>query len=256
MEALEDKIKAFLSISSGYGDGYGSVYGSGDGDGYGSGSGSGYGSVYGSGDGSGYGSGSGSGYGSVYGSGYGDGYGSGSGSGYGYGSGYGSVYGSGSGDGYGSDVLSYNGHKVYSIDDTPTIIYAVHVHYAKGAILNSDMTLQPCYIVRVGNSFAHADTLKQAIKEATEKDIECQPIKQKIDMFVEDFPTLDTKALGSILFDWHHRLTGSCRMGRENFCSEHNVSMDKEYTIEYFLDITKDAYGGDVIKQVREKYGK
>ena len=118
------------------------------------------------------------------------------------------------------------------------------------------MTLQPCYIVRVGNSFAHADTISQAIKEATEKDIEHQPIESRIDMFVEDFPTLDTKALGSILFDWHHRLTGSCRMGREQFCKEHGVSMDTEYTIEYFLDITKNAYGGDVIRQVREKYGK
>ena len=140
------------------------------------------------------------------------------------------------------------------VDDTPTLIYSVHANYAKGAILNNDLTLQPCYIARVGNSFAHADILKQAIKEATEKDIECQPIEQKINMFVEDFHTLDTKALGSILFDWHHRLTGSCRMGREQFCKEHDVSMATEYTIEYFLDITKDSYGGDVIKQVRERY--
>ena len=56
---LEEKIKKFLEIEigsgdgSGYGDGDGSGYGSGDGDGYGSGDGSGYGS----GDGYGYGSG-------------------------------------------------------------------------------------------------------------------------------------------------------------------------------------------------------
>ena len=41
METLEDRIKAFLSLSSGYGYGSGSGYGSGDGSGYGSGSGSG-----------------------------------------------------------------------------------------------------------------------------------------------------------------------------------------------------------------------
>ena len=44
METLEDRIKAFLSLSSGDGSGYGSGYGDGYGDGYGSGDGSGDGS--------------------------------------------------------------------------------------------------------------------------------------------------------------------------------------------------------------------
>lgn len=65
---LDDKVKAFLSVTSGSG------YGDGSGDGYG----------YGSGDGSGDGSGSGSGYGDGYGYGSGSGSGSGSGDGYGW----------------------------------------------------------------------------------------------------------------------------------------------------------------------------
>ena len=63
MEALSDKIKAFLG--SGSGSGYGDGYGSGSGDGSGSGYGDGYGDGSGSGSGSGYGSGSGSGDGGV-----------------------------------------------------------------------------------------------------------------------------------------------------------------------------------------------
>ena len=47
---LDDKIKAFLSVNSGYGSGYGS--GSGYGDGYGDGSGDGSGYGYGDGSGS------------------------------------------------------------------------------------------------------------------------------------------------------------------------------------------------------------
>ena len=160
MEALEEKIKAFLTISRGYGYGYG--YGSGSGYGYGDGhgSGSGYGHGNGDGDGDGYG----------YGSGYGDG--SGYGSGYGYGDGHGNGDGSGYGYGYGYGILNYNGHKVYMIDSVPTLIYSVHSNYAKGAILKDDLTLQPCFIAKVGNSFAHAETLKKAFADATGKELE------------------------------------------------------------------------------------
>ena len=114
--------------------------GSGDGSGYGYGSGDGYGYGYGSGDAYGYGSGDGS----------GDSFGDGSGSGSGYGSGYG--YGYGYGDG--KKIASISGQKIYDIDGVPTAIYRVKGNIAKGAILQSDLTFTPCFVVKQDVYFA------------------------------------------------------------------------------------------------------
>ena len=235
----------FLSIGYGYGhgDGFGSGSGYGHGDGDGFGHGSGYG--YGHGDGFGYGESSG------YGEGDGSGYGYGESSGYGEGDGSG--YGYGYGDGFG-DLKSYNHQKVYYIDDIPTIIDAVHGMFAQGKIINEDKTLQPCYIARHGNCFAHGKTLKKAQKDALAKYMQNMPEEERIEMFVKEHPNLDGEYPCEDLFKWHNTLTGSCEMGRTQFCRDHGISMDEKYTVRFFLDICKDAYGGDVIRKVKERY--
>ena len=263
MESLEDRIKKFLSVGSGSGDGYGSGYGYGygSGDGYGDGSGYGYGYGYGSGDG--HGDGSGDGYGYGVGSGYGDGYGSGYGSGYGYGdgdgdgSGYGYGYGYGYGSGYGygyGDLKSYNHQRVYFIDDVPTLIDSVHGMFAQGKTINRDKTLSPCYVARHGNCFAHGGTLKAARRDALAKYMQDMPEEERIEMFVNEHPNLDGEHPCEDLFKWHNTLTGSCEMGRTQFCRDHGISLSEKYTVRYFLDITKNAYGGSVIRKVRERY--
>ena len=47
---------------------------------------------------------------------------------------------------------------------------------------------------------------------------------------------------------------GSCRMGRDEFCKAHDINLEKKYTVRYFLDITKNSYGRDVIKMLRKAY--
>ena len=234
--ATREEVQGFLSIQQS-----GSGSGSGDGDGYG------YGYGYGDGSGSGYGYGDGYGYG--YGYGDGDGYGDGSGSGYGYGDGYG--YGYGYGDG---DIKALNGNIVDYIDNVPTIITQVRGNIACGYIAKEDLTLDACYIAKVGNSFAHGKTLKDAIADAEAKEMERLPIEERIGKFQEVFGTFDTQHKGKEFYDWHHILTGSCRMGRDEFCKAHGIDLEKKYTVRYFLDITKDSYGGDVIWQVIAAY--
>ena len=230
---LDEKIKAFLPVSSG--DGYG--YGSGDGYGYGSGDGDGYGS----GDGDGYG------YGDGYGS--GDGYGYGSGDGYGYGDGYGS----GSGDGSGYGIKSFNGEPIYRIDGVNTLIRSVRGNTAHGAIVNADLTLTPCYIVKQGNVFAHGETLREAMEALRGKLFKDMPEDERIDTFLRE--TDREKAYPTQYFyDWHHRLTGSCDMGRKQFARDHGVDLEHGImTLAEFLELTKDAYGGDVIRKVISK---
>ena len=187
------------------------------------------------------------------GSGYGSGYGSGDGSGYGSGDGYGDGYGDGSG--YGSGLISFNGEKVWYVDGVPTLIDHVRGDHAVGRIILDDLTTEPCYIARVENCFAHGDSLKDAVADAESKAMEELPVETRISRFMEAFPTLDATARCSEFYRWHHTLTGSCRMGRDAFVREHSLDMEKEYTVRYFLDITKWSYGGRVMVQLLDAYG-
>lgn len=61
--------------------------------------------------------------------------------------------GSGSGYGYGDGIKTFNGDKVYIIDDIPTIIKHIHDNVAKGYILNDDFTLTKTFVAKEnGNS--------------------------------------------------------------------------------------------------------
>ena len=216
MEKINEAIKRFLTINSGYG------YGSGSGSGYGSGSGSGYGDGYGDG------------------SGYGDGYGDGSGSGYGYGDGYG--------------LKSFNNQNVYYIDGIPTVIERVKVNLAKGYIINEDLTTEKCYIVKNENLFAHGATLKEAQEALRRKIIENIDIDEKIEMFVKEFKP-NKKYSAKVFFEWHHILTGSCEFGRNVFVRNHGINLESGmYEVIEFIEITKNDYGADVIKMLEERW--
>ena len=227
----EIKILEFISSGSGRGDSSGN--GSGDGFGYGSG----YGQVYGCGDGSG----DGSGYGSGYGHGYGDGSGNDSGSG--------NSFGSGNGFGYGSGLKSINSKKIYMVDDIAITISHIHGNAAKGTIINNDLTETPCYIVKEGKYFAHGKTLAEANAALQDKLFDKMPVEKRIAAFWTchkrgiKYPTKD-------FFEWHHKLTGSCLMGRQQFAKDHDVDLNGEMTVEEFIALTKNAFGGDIIKRL------
>ena len=236
---MEDRIKQFLNIGYGYGSG------SGDGSGYGYG----YGSGDGYGDGYGYGSGSGDGSGYGYGYGSGDGYGDGSGYGDGYGDGYGSGDGSGSGDGYG--VKSINGNSIYVVDNIPTIITNVKGNIAKGFILQSDLSLTPCFIVKENNQFSHGNTLHEAFESLQEKLYDDSTEEERILKFKEHFSDFSKKYSAKDLFIWHHVLTGSCKAGREAFCTDKGIDVDNDrFTVYEFIELTKNSYGGDIIRRL------
>lgn len=202
---------------------------------------------YGSGYSNGHGSGSGDGYGSGDGDGYGYGYGHGDGCGYGSGSGY------GNGSGYGKGIVQINGHRVYYIDGIPTIIDHARGGVAKGKILRSDLTFATCFIVKQDGVFAHGDTLREAMDALRDKLFEAMPEEERIASFVAEhksgvpYPNAD-------LFHWHHRLTGSCEAGRRAFVSDHGIDMDGKTTPEDFIRLTKNAYGGSVIKKLGVYY--
>lgn len=255
VRVTREEVERFLSVKiingSCFGCGYGSGYGYSGGYGYGDDYGCGYGSGYGDGDG------------------YRDGYGfgeylssgDGNSNGYGDGSGFSKGDGSEDGDGEGGDVSvmnikTFNGHIVAYIDNVPTIITNIHNNVASGFIIKFDMTLIPCYVAKAGISFAHGKTLKDAVEDAEAKEVREMPIEERIDKFIEVFGSLDSEHIGKEFYDWHNILTGSCRMGRDKFCRENGIDLTKKYSVRYFLQITKNSYGGDVIKQIIEELTK
>ena len=213
--------------------------------------------------------------GTEHGNGYGEGshcnyrrYGNGSGDVYGYGYSYGEGNGCGwgfeygNGDGYmidiggatDKDIKALNGNSVDYVDDLPTIITQVHGNIACGYIVESDLTLSSCFIARVGNCFAHGGTIKEAVADAERKELTNTPIEERIVKFIDAFGTVDSEHTGKKFYEWHHLLTGSCKMGRDTFCKAHNIDLEKMYSVRYFLDITKESYGSDVIKLLRKAY--
>ena len=216
---MEEQIKLFLS--SGSGDGYvdGSGYGSGSGDGY------------------------------VDGSGYVDGYVDGTGYVYGDGSGSGSGYGDGSGSGDG--IKTFNGDKVYIIDDIPTIIKHIHDNVAKGYILNDDFTLTKTFVAKENGKFAHGETLHDAFASLQEKLYDDSTEEERIEAFKKHFPDFTKKVSAKELFYWHHVLTGSCEQGRLSFCINKGIDIEKDsFTIYEFIELTKESYNGDIIKKL------
>ena len=168
---------------------------------------------------------------------------------------YGSGNGYGSGDGDGSGIKSYNGHEVYIIDFMRTIIYSVHGNIARGAIINSDLTLADCYIAKYEDYFAHGETAKQAMSDARSKAYQNKPIEERIDYVIEKYPDVDVPIEHSTLFSLHNFLTGSCLFGRQEFAKSH--SLDPEHgamTMREFIHLTKDAYGEDNIRQLADAY--
>lgn len=247
-----ESVRSFVNIlplPSDYDRGGGTGYGGSWGGGYGGGR---YGNIYDGGSfGNGYGGGSlGNGYGGSDGRGYGcgNGYGYGSGSG---GGGYG-VHGRGygCGGGCGDDITSYNGHAVFYIDGVATLIYAVYRNCAKGAILQADMTLKPCYVARDGNFFAHGDTLEEATSALREKQLEGLSDDERIEKFKEAHPDANAKYPARDLYEWHRVLTGSCKAGRDAFVRDHEIDLDRAYTTAEFVALCKDAYGGEIVRRL------
>ena len=168
-----------------------------------------------------------------------------SGDGYGYGSGY------GSGDG----VKEVNGDTVYIVDDVPTRIKSVRDNIAQGFILQRDLTLTSCYVVKEQNRFAHGETLHDAFSALQEKLYDDSTEEERIEAFRNKFPDYDMPYSNRDLFAYHHVLTGSCRMGRESFCKDKGIDLDGSTTVREFVELTKGSYGGDVIRKLPEVYG-
>ena len=168
---------------------------------------------------------------------------------------YGSGDGSGYGYGYGDGIKSIDGYTVFQIDDVPTLIYSVRRgSIARGAILLDDLTRKPCFVVKQDGHFAHGKTLREAMTALNDKLFEDMPLEDRIERFMSEH-AWGVEYLDSDFFEWHHLLTGSCEMGRREFAAAHGLDkLEGKRTVESFIALTRNAYGGDVIRRLEEEY--
>ena len=137
------------------------------------------------------------------------------------------------------------------MDCIATTISHIHGNTAKGTIVNSDLTETPCYIVKEGRYFAHGETLAEANASLQDKLFDEMPTEERIAEFWKchkkgvKYPTND-------FFEWHHKLTGSCLIGRQQFAKDHGVDLEGEMTVEEFIALTKNAFGGEIIRRLEE----
>lgn len=207
---------------------------------------------------SGYGSGDGDGcrYGNGFGKGYGSGSGYNDGDGFGFVAGYGKNYSDGSGDSYcsGDGIKTFNNQSVDMVDGVPTILTSIIGNVAKGFIVGPDFSLASTFVCKQGNTFAHGETLHKAREALLEKLFDDMPTEERIAAFCAEFkPGVKRPAMD--FFSWHHRLTGSCEQGRREFARQHDVDIDSdEMTPEEFFALTRDSYGGRIIRQTEEVF--
>lgn len=240
MEMLNEKIKEFLNIESNYNYGYGCGPGNRDGRG------------------------SSCGHGNVNGKGYScscdsssDGSSSGKGFGCGCfcGSGDDDDSGRGCGLGFGCDngIKKYCGNDVYLVDGVQTIITSIIKGIAKGFILNSDLTLDKCFVVKSHNKFAHGVTIQKAMEDLQNKIFEDMDTDEAIELFIKEFPDKNKKYPAKDFYIWHNRLTGSCELGRNQFVKNGGYDLENDmFTVDEFINITENDYGGEIIKQLKE----
>jgi len=119
--------------------------------------------------------------------------------------------------------------------------------------VNSDFTLTPCYIVRGNGCFAHGKTRKEAQEALQAKIFENMDTDEAIDKFLATFEK-GKKYSGKDFFEWHHYLTGSCQMGRETFVRDQGLNLDDTFTVDEFIELCENSYGGEIIKQLKERY--
>ena len=116
-----------------------------------------------------------------------------------------------------------------------------------------DFNTTDCFIAKYNGYFAHGDTLREAVADAINKALSNMDIDEKIQEFVNKFKDKQEYPAEEF-YSWHGILTGSCNGGRKHFVVEKGIDMSKKYTPNYFVNVCKNAYGGDVIQKLGQFY--
>lgn len=107
-------------------------------------------------------------------------------------------------------------------------------------------------VVRNGTTFAHGENIREAMSALRDKLYDDMSEDERIEAFWKEH-NWDDEYTVEDFYRWHHILTGSCDMGRRQFFEQHNLTMEEKHNVAWFIDLTKNAYGGDVIVRLKAR---
>jgi len=156
-------------------------------------------------------------------------------------------------------LANFVGQSVIYIDSLPTIITRKHkgpsgLTFATAKIIQADFTLKPCFVVSDDTHKVHATTIHGALAALQRKKLAALSLQERAEAFLVKFPTLESSAKNSKLSEWHHTLTGSCQLGRDQFMLNNDIDPEERSTVREFIEKTKTAYGSDAILLLEKKY--
>jgi len=122
-------------------------------------------------------------------------------------------------------------------------------------VIGEGLSLKPMFVAKRGGFFAHGLTLRGAVRDAEAKYEESRPLSDRIAGFWKTFGK-GKKYKGSLFFEWHHILTGSCLAGRNEFVERKGLSKESLYTPEEFIALTEDDYGRESIRELKKAMAK
>lgn len=135
------------------------------------------------------------------------------------------------------------------IDGISTTLTQIQGNFAKGYVSDEDASTE-CFIAKGSGLFAHGKTIKDAFKSLQNKINIQLPLQKRLETFKSKFPSFDIKVKAQELYDWHFYLTGSCSFGRKLFMKEHNIDNNDMVSVRDFLEMSKNSYGGEIIKML------
>ncbi len=72
--------------------------------------------------------------------------------------------------------------------------------------------------------------------------------------YINDSLLAGGRKVAKDFYHWHRNLTGSCEMGRKAFVRDHNIDIENDVmTVADFINLTKNSFGGSVIRQLAEE---
>ena len=107
------------------------------------------------------------------------------------------------------------------------------------------------FVAKYGGLFAHGRTIKEAVESVKEKWAESRSIEERIEEFKSQFKN-GVKYDATLFYKWHTILTGSCQSGKDFWIRQNGIDLKNKMTVQEFCDLTKNAYGGDIIKKLIE----
>jgi hypothetical protein len=150
-------------------------------------------------------------------------------------------------------LIKYKGKAVYYVDSIPCTFRKVHDNWAEVDVINTeDYTSHRAFIAIFNGYTAHGETIRDAFIDAKEKWMQSMDFTEKKKRFLALFKDRERLTVKE-LYDWHGVLTGSCRYGRSTFQAEHGLKDTDTLTLEEFINLTENSYGGDKIKRLKSK---